>query len=499
MIRSSAPLSVPIPIPAATLALVVCVALALLGGAAHPQSSASAQEAGAGSEDVAVTVVMFYSPTCPHCHDIITTVLPDLEAEYGDALDLVLINTSSRDGNRLFWDAMEWLAVPEDDQGVPVVIVGGRVLMGGEHSVQRLADVVASAMEEGGAVAPDIPGLAEVVAAQADRPDEPLTVADMSVSQRAAIDPVGTTVALVVLAAMLVSVLFVVDAWRRVGPVPPGGGGWPVWVLPALSLVGLVVAGYLAYSEVTDTRAVCGPIGHCNTVQQSPYAKLFGVLPIGVLGVFGYAVILAVWAWERLGPADLARKTRWAMPLLTLIGVAFSIYLTFLEPFVIGAVCMWCITSAVIMTVLLWTTAPLNQLTGRILPSGRGRAAKQAAGVLPAADLEAADALSAMGSRAAMSKSEARAGRAPQPAAAPLAAALRRLVTALGYAVAALVGLAMAGVVMVYGQAYVFPPPMVTSVAEANQRAAIENAVLVAGIVLGPLAWHVLRTMWSRR
>ena len=38
-------------------------------------------------------------------------------------------------------------------------------------------------------------------------------------------------------------------------------------------------------------------------------------------------------------------------------GLAFSIYLTFLEPFVIGASCAWCLTSAVIMTVLLWLTA----------------------------------------------------------------------------------------------------------------------------------------------
>jgi len=40
------------------------------------------------------------------------------------------------------------------------------------------------------------------------------------------------------------------------------------------------------------------------------------------------------------------------------IGTLFSIYLTFLEPFVIGASCIWCLTSAVIMTLLLWATTP---------------------------------------------------------------------------------------------------------------------------------------------
>jgi len=38
-------------------------------------------------------------------------------------------------------------------------------------------------------------------------------------------------------------------------------------------------------------------------------------------------------------------------------GTLFSIYLTFLEPFVIGATCAWCLTSAIIMTALLWLTA----------------------------------------------------------------------------------------------------------------------------------------------
>ena len=46
------------------------------------------------------------------------------------------------------------------------------------------------------------------------------------------------------------------------------------------------------------------------------------------------------------------------MWLVALAGTLFSIYLTVLEPFVIGATCMWCITSAVLMTLLLWAATP---------------------------------------------------------------------------------------------------------------------------------------------
>jgi uncharacterized membrane protein len=103
---------------------------------------------------------------------------------------------------------------------------------------------------------------------------------------------------------------------------------------------------------------MCGPIGDCNTVQQSAYARLFGLIPIGGLGMFGYLALLAlslVMAANQRGRlADLAGRARFG---LAACGTLFSIYLTFLEPFVIGATCAWCLTSAVVMTALLWLTA----------------------------------------------------------------------------------------------------------------------------------------------
>jgi uncharacterized membrane protein len=123
-------------------------------------------------------------------------------------------------------------------------------------------------------------------------------------------------------------------------------------------LIGCGVAAYMAYVETTQVSAVCGPVGDCNTVQQSAYARLFGVLPIGVLGVLGYIAILVAWLVRRFGrgcPADLAALALLGM---TAFGTLFSIYLTFLEPFVIGATCAWCLSSAIIMTLLLWLALP---------------------------------------------------------------------------------------------------------------------------------------------
>jgi uncharacterized membrane protein len=179
-------------------------------------------------------------------------------------------------------------------------------------------------------------------------------------------DPRGNGLAILVLLGMVAAVWRSVVligrppcGARRSGPLPAARRGQPGpctrpldWLTPVLGLAGLSVAAYLAHVEVREIEAVCGPVGDCNTVQQSEYARLFGVLPIGVLGLLGFAAILAAWGVRRWGPRPLSSWAAIALLAMTGFGTLFSIYLTFLEPFVIGATCMWCLSSAVIMTTL---------------------------------------------------------------------------------------------------------------------------------------------------
>jgi uncharacterized membrane protein len=163
-------------------------------------------------------------------------------------------------------------------------------------------------------------------------------------------DPYGNGLALLVLLGMAAAILRSAAVLRR--GVAPARRSRLDALNPLLALAGLGVAAYLAHVEVQEIEAVCGPVGDCNTVQQSEYARLFGVLPIGVLGVAGFAAILVGWGVRRFGSG---RATAWAsvaLLALTGFGTLFSIYLTFLEPFVIGASCLWCLSSAVIMTAL---------------------------------------------------------------------------------------------------------------------------------------------------
>jgi len=118
-------------------------------------------------------------------------------------------------------------------------------------------------------------------------------------------------------------------------------------------VIGLGIAFYLTFIETTNAKAVCGPVGDCNAVQASPFAKLFGVVPVGLLGAVGYIGILAAWVLARKGRGRLAQLAPVAIFGMALFGVLFSIYLTYVELFLIHAVCIWCLSSAVIMALVL--------------------------------------------------------------------------------------------------------------------------------------------------
>ncbi len=156
--------------------------------------------------------------------------------------------------------------------------------------------------------------------------------------------------ALLVLALLYALAAAVLAALGREVPALPD---WAKRLIPVLSIIGLGVALYLTYVETTNTQAVCGPVGDCNEVQASPFAKLFGVLPVGLLGALGYVGILGAWGVNRLGRGTLARPAPLALFGMALFGVLFSIYLTYLELYIIKAVCIWCLTSATIMALML--------------------------------------------------------------------------------------------------------------------------------------------------
>jgi uncharacterized membrane protein len=115
-----------------------------------------------------------------------------------------------------------------------------------------------------------------------------------------------------------------------------------------LSLLGLFLSAYLYLYKIGKIGTLACGAGGCETVQQSPWSR-FGGVDVALIGLAGYAGLLLV-SLAALQPGIADR--RWPTTLLTLlagVGVAFTAYLTYLELFVIHAICRWCVGSAVLI------------------------------------------------------------------------------------------------------------------------------------------------------
>ncbi|MGD9092229.1 MAG: vitamin K epoxide reductase family protein [Anaerolineales bacterium] len=352
-------------------------------------------------EEPIVHAVLFYSPSCPHCHKVVTEDLTLLVEKYGEKLFILAINTYTEKGQELYQVAIRPFQIPSERQGVPTLIVGRTVLVGSYEIPQQFPGLLEDMLAEGGVDWPDIPGLHNLVGAvinaeaedefseakEVDQDPQPknarnksnvkavdkgvekrgtdldddrsniseldgviTTTETLTLEERFMRDKTGNTISVLVFIGMIFSLVWVAFAVHQSNPMPRR---WPKGTIPMLFLIGLAVAIYMGYVEITQSDAVCGPVGDCNTVQQSPYAYLFGIIPIGALGVVGYLIIGIVWLFTFLGPASWRKVSTLGLWGFSLFGTLFSIYLTFLEPFVIGATCAWCLTSAVVMTLLL--------------------------------------------------------------------------------------------------------------------------------------------------
>ena len=111
-----------------------------------------------------------------------------------------------------------------------------------------------------------------------------------------------------------------------------------------ISAVGIAIAGYLTYVHYAGISPVCEIAHGCEKVQTSEWSEVAGI-PVAVLGLLGYAGILAA----LFVPGERGATAAAGM---ALVGAGFSAYLTYREVFTIDAICIWCVASAILMTLL---------------------------------------------------------------------------------------------------------------------------------------------------
>ncbi|MEI7556366.1 vitamin K epoxide reductase family protein [Candidatus Chlorohelix sp.] len=122
-----------------------------------------------------------------------------------------------------------------------------------------------------------------------------------------------------------------------------------------LCLAGVGVAGYLSYTRLFAQAIICVEGGGCETVNNSQYALLLGI-PVSFLGLATYIVLTGLvitrWLIARQNNIPLTYKLDWTLFVLSLGSLVFSSYLMAMSLFVIKATCIWCLSSAAIITVL---------------------------------------------------------------------------------------------------------------------------------------------------
>jgi uncharacterized membrane protein len=143
-----------------------------------------------------------------------------------------------------------------------------------------------------------------------------------------------------------------------------------LWVPIGLSAAGIGISAYLVGKRFTGGALACTRWAQCDVVNNSVYAVMYGV-PVSVIGLAGYLLLLgvSVAAVRTVGPTQ--RGLLALSLLLSLGGVGFSIYLTYLEIYVIQALCAWCVASAIIIVLLALLSALNLRRAGRTATASR--------------------------------------------------------------------------------------------------------------------------------
>lgn len=116
----------------------------------------------------------------------------------------------------------------------------------------------------------------------------------------------------------------------------------------AVALVGFTDAMYLTITRLSGGDLACNITNGCDVVVHSSYATLFGI-PVSMLGVAFYLTMIFSAFYVAQGGDT---RVLWATSLIAIAGFCFTVWMVYLQLFVIGAICQWCMVSAVTSTVL---------------------------------------------------------------------------------------------------------------------------------------------------
>ncbi|WP_299024026.1 vitamin K epoxide reductase family protein [uncultured Thermanaerothrix sp.] len=320
-----------------------------------PATTPSPASTSSAGHQARVRLVMFWMDGCPHCHEVLEHVLPPLQRQFGEALEIRLIEIATVEDVNYFYQVAEFYGIPREQAGVPFLILENHVLKGSSMIASNLPSLIEQTLAQGGCDWPVLPELPSQKVTQQATPSQ-VPRRDVESTLPTA-EGFGLLYGVMVFNGMSLIYAMVrgVGAWvsKLRGSASSRSSGGQAYAVLLLALIGLIIALYLSVIEVSGREAWCGPVGNCNAVQTSAYARLWGVLPIAVLGVLGYAVLIGLWIWGHYGRGRFVHLAPVGIWGVALFGASFSLYLSYLEAVVIRAVCGWCLASAAVMSLIL--------------------------------------------------------------------------------------------------------------------------------------------------
>ena len=126
-------------------------------------------------------------------------------------------------------------------------------------------------------------------------------------------------------------------------------------IVAALALAGIFISLYLTLYKIGVIGELSCSIGSCETVNTSKWSRFLG-LPVAAWGLLFYLDVFAVALVGTMRRFEFEPVISFVLVGEAAIGVLFSAWLTYLELGIIHAICIWCVTSAVIVTLILITT-----------------------------------------------------------------------------------------------------------------------------------------------
>ena len=125
---------------------------------------------------------------------------------------------------------------------------------------------------------------------------------------------------------------------------------WLYRISIGLTLLGLAVSIYMTVFKLTDNESMCIGNGGCSKVNSSSFSEVYGI-PVAVFGIGGYGVIAGLLIMEDRSKFLKENGTMIVFG-LALVGFLFTLYLIYVEVALIHALCPFCVTSQITMTIL---------------------------------------------------------------------------------------------------------------------------------------------------